>query len=317
MVELEKGIRRVTFPLPFGLDHVHCYLLATSGGYTLVDTGLGSRDPDARWRPIIDALDRPLERIVVTHMHPDHVGGARDVAALTGAPVAQGREDFAQCREAWGPGRSPERFAAHWRTNGMPASEVESVVGDTSWLRRCDSLGRVAAAARCRGRDRRLACRGASRSRRRSHRPRSRRRPDRRRHDPRRDHADDRPLSRTRAPIRSADYFETLDRIEQLAPRVAYTGHKDVIVDPAAPGAGDPRTPRRSGSMRRSRRSTATRGPPTRCLTSSSRKTLSPAERRFARRGVAGPPRAARRERARRCAQTADTCAPDPIPSRA
>ncbi len=31
-----------------------------------------------------------------------------------------------------------------------------------------------------------------------------------------------------------ADYFETLERIEQLAPRVAYSGHKDVIADPAA-----------------------------------------------------------------------------------
>ena len=79
--------------------------------------------------------------------------------------------------------------------------------GDARWrhelARRCDSLGRVAAAARSGRRDRRLACRAASRSRRRSHRPRSRRCPDRRRHDPRRDHADDRPLSRTRVPIRS------------------------------------------------------------------------------------------------------------------
>ena len=37
-------------------------------------------------------------------MHPDHVGGARDVARLTGRPVLQGREDFAQCVSAWGPG---------------------------------------------------------------------------------------------------------------------------------------------------------------------------------------------------------------------
>ena len=29
------------------------------------------------------------------------------------------------------------------------------------------------------------------------------------------------------------DYFATLDRLEQLAPRVAYTGHKDPVLDPA------------------------------------------------------------------------------------
>ena len=101
--ELESGIRRVTFDLPFGIDHVHCYFLrSTSGGWILVDTGLGSRDPEARWRPVLDELDAPIERIVVTHMHPDHVGGARDIAGLTGAPVLQGREDHAQCVRAWG-----------------------------------------------------------------------------------------------------------------------------------------------------------------------------------------------------------------------
>ena len=103
MVEVEEGLYRITFSLPLGIDHVHCYLVRSSnGGFILVDTGLGSRDPEARWRPVLDALDAPIEAIVVTHLHPDHVGGARDVAELTGAPVFQGRDDHAQCTRAWG-----------------------------------------------------------------------------------------------------------------------------------------------------------------------------------------------------------------------
>jgi len=94
-------VRRITFALPFGIDHVHCYLLRSStGGWILVDTGLGSRDPEAKWRPVLDELDAPIEQIVVTHMHPDHVGGARDIQELTGAPVLQGREDYDQCVSA-------------------------------------------------------------------------------------------------------------------------------------------------------------------------------------------------------------------------
>jgi hypothetical protein len=41
MDELPGGIRRLTFPLPLEIDHVHCYLLPGSDGWTLVDTGLG------------------------------------------------------------------------------------------------------------------------------------------------------------------------------------------------------------------------------------------------------------------------------------
>src|SRR3954447_1877123 len=120
MVKVEKGVRRVTFSIPFGIDHVHCYLLRSSnGGWILVDTGLGTRDPEARWRGVLDELGAPIEAIVVTHLHPDHVGGARDIAELTGAPVFQGRVDHEQCVRAWGE-RSSQRFADYWLAHGMP-----------------------------------------------------------------------------------------------------------------------------------------------------------------------------------------------------
>ena len=104
---------------------------SSTGGWLLVDTGLGTRDPEAQWRPVLDELDAPVERILVTHMHPDHVGGARDVAGLTGAPVLQGREDFAQCVRAWGPSAIRSGSQRYWRENGVPPEALEDVVGAT------------------------------------------------------------------------------------------------------------------------------------------------------------------------------------------
>ena len=232
MIDLEEGIRRATFALPFGLDHVHCYFLrASSGGWILVDTGLGTRSPEERWRPVLDELDAPIERIVVTHMHPDHVGGARDIAELTGAPVLQGREDYEQCVRAWGE-HNPAQFADYWTSHGMPAAAVDGMLRESNRL--VDSVHWV--------RDPELVEHGDE--------------IDGWQVEVLRGHADGHivllrdgvliagdailagitpaiglyPRSR---PDPLGDYFETLARIESLAPRIAYAGHKDPIPAPA------------------------------------------------------------------------------------
>jgi glyoxylase-like metal-dependent hydrolase (beta-lactamase superfamily II) len=134
MEAVADGIRRVTFPLPFGIDHVHCYFLRGEDGWTLVDTGLGVDDAEAQWAPVLAELDAPVVRIVVTHFHPDHVGGSADVAALTGAPVVQGAEDYAQCERAWG-GPSGA-LAAFMAEHGLPPDQAELMRADAGALRR-------------------------------------------------------------------------------------------------------------------------------------------------------------------------------------
>jgi glyoxylase-like metal-dependent hydrolase (beta-lactamase superfamily II) len=126
--EVAGGIRRVTFGLPLGIDHVHCYLLRSGeDAWTIVDAGLGLPEAEARWRSVLSRVGGRVERIVVTHFHPDHVGAARPLADLTGAPVYQGEVDYGQCLRAWGPGRSPERFYAYMREHGMPVDHSESM----------------------------------------------------------------------------------------------------------------------------------------------------------------------------------------------
>ncbi len=127
MVELEGGIRRQTFALPLGIDHVHCYLLPSSdGGWTVVDTGLGVPDARQLWSRVLDELEAPVERIALTHFHPDHIGAAADLVELTGAPVFQGADDYAQCVQTWGELREAERMPEYLRTHGTPEADVES-----------------------------------------------------------------------------------------------------------------------------------------------------------------------------------------------
>ena len=135
MDELAGGIRRVTLPLPARPGHVHAYLLPGDDGWTLVDTGLGLPDARDRWAAELEELPGPVARIFVTHFHPDHVGAARDVAELTGAPVAQGRLDYEQCALVWGGDDWAGVLVDWFRRHGVPDEVTSELVEQGSVYR--------------------------------------------------------------------------------------------------------------------------------------------------------------------------------------
>jgi glyoxylase-like metal-dependent hydrolase (beta-lactamase superfamily II) len=95
--EVLPGVYLLELPLPFSLGLVNVYLVRLEGGgWLLLDTGM---DTDACFH----ALERALEGlgvgwpdiriILLTHIHPDHMGLARKVAGLSGARLMLHRAD--------------------------------------------------------------------------------------------------------------------------------------------------------------------------------------------------------------------------------
>jgi glyoxylase-like metal-dependent hydrolase (beta-lactamase superfamily II) len=126
---------RVTMPLPTRPGHVHAYLLPGDDGWTLVDTGLGLPDAKERWAAELEGLPGRVARIVVTHFHPDHVGAARDLAELTGAPVAQGALDYEQCALVWGGDDWADVLVAWFDRHGVPDEVTSELVEQGSLYR--------------------------------------------------------------------------------------------------------------------------------------------------------------------------------------
>jgi glyoxylase-like metal-dependent hydrolase (beta-lactamase superfamily II) len=89
-------------------------------GGTLFDTGLGLGE--APW----DSAQ--VDRIAITHFHPDHVGGAAGAAQATGAPVYQGGLDYAQCERVWGSDDWPERIADWFVRHGVPTPVTNELI---------------------------------------------------------------------------------------------------------------------------------------------------------------------------------------------
>ncbi|WP_411276776.1 MBL fold metallo-hydrolase [Gaiella sp.] len=129
MDELPGGLLRVTMPLPMRPDHVHCYLVPVEDGYMLVDTGLGLPDAKETWAAVLDNLDAPVVTTFLTHFHPDHLGAAADVRALTGARTVQGCVDAEQTRIVWENDAWSDRLAEWFQRNGVPEGVTEELIG--------------------------------------------------------------------------------------------------------------------------------------------------------------------------------------------
>ena len=136
MQDLGDGVHRVTQPLPWALDHVHCYAVDDADGWTLIDCGLGTPGTGRRWIEALALLGHPrVRRIVITHYHPDHIGASTRLAELTGAEeVVQGRRDRDLTVRTWLDPGAGERFGRYLLRHGMPLEDAERSAGEEDTL---------------------------------------------------------------------------------------------------------------------------------------------------------------------------------------
>jgi len=98
--KIADGVYWLRMPLPFSLNHINLWLLADGDGWTLVDTGLNNEESRNTWdRVINECLDKlPIKRVIVTHMHPDHIGLAGWLTERFGCELWISQQEFDQCQ---------------------------------------------------------------------------------------------------------------------------------------------------------------------------------------------------------------------------
>ena len=127
--EIADGTRWLRMPLPFALNHINLWLFRDTGGWALVDTGLGDETSRELWRGLFTSAldDEPLTRVLVTHLHPDHVGCAGFLCRHFAAPLAMTREEYLLCRVLVADtGRAaPQEGVLFYRRAGYPEAALE------------------------------------------------------------------------------------------------------------------------------------------------------------------------------------------------
>jgi glyoxylase-like metal-dependent hydrolase (beta-lactamase superfamily II) len=94
------GVRWIRMALPFALDHINLWLLRDEidgqAGWSVVDCCISRDESRAQWESIFASQleGLPILRVIVTHMHPDHIGLAYWLCARWNAPLWISATDY-------------------------------------------------------------------------------------------------------------------------------------------------------------------------------------------------------------------------------
>ena len=99
-LEVAEGVYWLRMALPFALDHINLWLLRDQlpdpreparlrEGWTVVDCGIDNPATRQAWGQVADQVLQglPILRVLVTHMHPDHMGLAHWLCEQWQAPL--------------------------------------------------------------------------------------------------------------------------------------------------------------------------------------------------------------------------------------
>ncbi len=100
-IEIADGVHWLRFSLPMkGLNHINLWALKDKDGWMVVDTGIADKASKEIWKNHFNELmrGRPINRVLCTHLHPDHTGLAGWLCRKFDAPLLMTRGEYFLCR---------------------------------------------------------------------------------------------------------------------------------------------------------------------------------------------------------------------------
>ncbi|MDP2406746.1 MAG: MBL fold metallo-hydrolase [Hydrogenophaga sp.] len=130
------GVKWIRMALPFALDHINLWLLRDTldgrEGWTVVDCCITRDEAKAQWEQVFanELDDLPILRVVVTHMHPDHIGLAHWLCEKWSCMLWVSATDYNSARNGsqsttgFGGASAADFFASHGMTDPDSLAQI-------------------------------------------------------------------------------------------------------------------------------------------------------------------------------------------------
>jgi glyoxylase-like metal-dependent hydrolase (beta-lactamase superfamily II) len=128
LIEVAPGVRWARLPVPGPLKHINVWAVEDGEGVAIVDTGLPLDACKDAWRGVFAGplAGRAVTRVIVTHMHPDHLGLAGWLTRKFGVQLWMTRGEYLTARMLVADARPapPEDVVAMWRAAGWSDEQI-------------------------------------------------------------------------------------------------------------------------------------------------------------------------------------------------
>jgi glyoxylase-like metal-dependent hydrolase (beta-lactamase superfamily II) len=131
MSKVENQIYAVSLPLPFSLKQITAYVVEAEGKLTIIDTGLHTKQTCDTWLQFFQQKGwkwNQVEKIIVTHYHPDHYGFAGRLQEWSGASVYMAKLEYDQIQAFWNRSTgNPSEVSTFFTLYGFPLNRLSEI----------------------------------------------------------------------------------------------------------------------------------------------------------------------------------------------
>lgn len=99
-VDIAPGVKWMRMPLGGALAFINVWALKDGEGWAIVDTGMQTPETTRAWRDVFAKVlgGAPVTRVLITHMHPDHIGMAGWITRKFDCRMWITRLEYLMCR---------------------------------------------------------------------------------------------------------------------------------------------------------------------------------------------------------------------------